>query len=67
MEIKMTSDVQWLRERDGVYVVDMTVGLFGRLGMKRGLDVQMTQPRDMERGTLESCTRWKMPRRWMRT
>ena len=64
VEKKMTNDMLWLRERDGVAcVVDVVVApareqkskpSFGRRGTWRGLQVQMTQQRNMECGTEES-------------
>ena len=66
VENKMKNDMLWLRERDGVLVVDVVAPpetrergrgggkpSLGRRSMWRGFDVQMTQQRDMACGTEE--------------
>ena len=76
IENKMTKEIRWLRERNGVYVVDMMVAPpgreekgtppFGRRRMQQSLLVQMNQQQNMECGTEEGCTRRMMTRRWMK-
>ena len=75
-ENKMTKEILWLQERDGVYVVDMMVAPpgreekgtppFGRQRMQQSLLVQMNQQKNMECGTEEGCTQPMMTRRWMK-
>ena len=61
IENKTTKEILWLREKDGVYVVEMMVAppgreqkgtpSFGRRSMLQSLDVQMNQQKNMECGT----------------
>ena len=71
---KMTNDILWLRERDGVSVRCGHDGSTTRKGAEeqtaswevvheQSLQVQMNQQRNMECWTEESCTRWMMTRR----
>ena len=71
-----THDTLWVRERDGVYVVDMMVSpagreqkskpSCGRWDLQWGLYVQLNHQRTMTCGTEGSCTRWKTTIDWMR-